>query len=266
MSPSGRSAGASCADSTCSPATSFPPSQQHGRAAARRHHRRRASAPVVAAPSSTSNGASLEGVDGRLMTLDELWTTGVRINEGGCDPDGRFSAGSMAYDKTPGAGGAPARPRRGRRAREPLRRRPRSAADLLEVPLVSGLRRGRTSVADGPGGQPATRRDAHVGIRGDRAGRRCRLHHGRMVGPRDATADDAASDTASVGRRRIVVTRRFRARLYVMSAVRPLASRLGKSRSAGDPPHSSGERPLARSHGRRAAPSRAGRERRGRHS
>ena len=26
------------------------------------------------------------------------------MNEGGCDPDGRFYCGSMAYDKTPGAG------------------------------------------------------------------------------------------------------------------------------------------------------------------
>jgi sugar lactone lactonase YvrE len=26
------------------------------------------------------------------------------MNEGGCDPDGRFCCGSMAYDKTPGAG------------------------------------------------------------------------------------------------------------------------------------------------------------------
>ena len=31
-------------------------------------------------------------------------TTGVRMNEGGCDPDGRFYCGSMAYDKRPGAG------------------------------------------------------------------------------------------------------------------------------------------------------------------
>ena len=26
------------------------------------------------------------------------------MNEGGCDPDGRFYCGSMAYDKRPGAG------------------------------------------------------------------------------------------------------------------------------------------------------------------
>jgi sugar lactone lactonase YvrE len=50
-------------------------------------------------------GFALEGPDGTLTTLVELWTdTGVRMNDGGCDPDGRFYCGSMAYDKTPGAG------------------------------------------------------------------------------------------------------------------------------------------------------------------
>src|SRR5919202_1595375 len=55
-------------------------------------------------------GFALEEPDGTLTTLAELWTdTGVRMNEGGCDPDGRFYCGSMAYDKTPEAG-APYRP------------------------------------------------------------------------------------------------------------------------------------------------------------
>lgn len=37
--------------------------------------------------------------------LPELWTDrGVRMNEGGCDPQGRFYCGSMAYDKAPGRG------------------------------------------------------------------------------------------------------------------------------------------------------------------
>ena len=50
-------------------------------------------------------GFALEEPNGTLMTLPELWTDkGVRMNEGGCDPDGRFYCGSMAYDKTPGAG------------------------------------------------------------------------------------------------------------------------------------------------------------------
>jgi sugar lactone lactonase YvrE len=49
-------------------------------------------------------GFALEEPDGTLRNLDELWTdTGVRMNEGACDPDGRFYCGSMAYDKTPGA-------------------------------------------------------------------------------------------------------------------------------------------------------------------
>ena len=50
-------------------------------------------------------GFALEGPDGSVTTLPELWTdTGRRMNEGGCDPDGRFYCGSMAYAKTPGAG------------------------------------------------------------------------------------------------------------------------------------------------------------------
>ena len=49
-------------------------------------------------------GFALEDADGTLRSLGELWTdVGVRMNEGGCDPDGRFYCGSMAYDKTPGA-------------------------------------------------------------------------------------------------------------------------------------------------------------------
>lgn len=45
--------------------------------------------------------ASLENVE----PLPELWADGrVRMNDGGCDPDGRFYCGSMAYDEAPGAG------------------------------------------------------------------------------------------------------------------------------------------------------------------
>ncbi|MFR9728297.1 SMP-30/gluconolactonase/LRE family protein [Saccharopolyspora sp. MS10] len=40
-----------------------------------------------------------------VRELGELWTDPrIRMNEGGCDPDGRFYCGSMAYDETPGAG------------------------------------------------------------------------------------------------------------------------------------------------------------------
>jgi sugar lactone lactonase YvrE len=45
-----------------------------------------------------------DGVGTPVRTLPELWTTdAVRMNEGGCDPDGRFYCGSMAYAMTPGA-------------------------------------------------------------------------------------------------------------------------------------------------------------------
>jgi sugar lactone lactonase YvrE len=39
-----------------------------------------------------------------LAPLPEVWTDpGVRFNDGGCDPDGRFYCGSMAYDQATGA-------------------------------------------------------------------------------------------------------------------------------------------------------------------
>jgi sugar lactone lactonase YvrE len=48
-------------------------------------------------------GFCLEEPDGTLTPLGEVWTdTGIRMNEGACDPDGRFYCGSMAYDKRPG--------------------------------------------------------------------------------------------------------------------------------------------------------------------
>lgn len=50
-------------------------------------------------------GFAMENPEGEITMLEELWPgAGVRMNEGGCDPDGRFYCGSMAYDKTPGAG------------------------------------------------------------------------------------------------------------------------------------------------------------------
>jgi sugar lactone lactonase YvrE len=50
-------------------------------------------------------GFALENADGTLIRLDELWTNDqVRMNEGSCDPDGRFYCGSMSRDKWPGAG------------------------------------------------------------------------------------------------------------------------------------------------------------------
>src|SRR5919112_472634 len=50
-------------------------------------------------------GFALEDADGMLTRLDELWSDdNVRMNEGGCDPDGRFYCGSMAYYHRTGAG------------------------------------------------------------------------------------------------------------------------------------------------------------------
>lgn len=49
-------------------------------------------------------GFALEERDGALRPLGELWSDpSVRMNEGGCDPSGRFYCGSMAYDKREGA-------------------------------------------------------------------------------------------------------------------------------------------------------------------
>jgi sugar lactone lactonase YvrE len=48
-------------------------------------------------------GFALEDAEGTITRLSELWTDErLRMNEGACDPDGRFYCGSMAYDKTPG--------------------------------------------------------------------------------------------------------------------------------------------------------------------
>jgi sugar lactone lactonase YvrE len=50
-------------------------------------------------------GFVLEDSTGELHPLPELWSDPtVRMNEGGCDPDGRFYCGSMAYDYAPGRG------------------------------------------------------------------------------------------------------------------------------------------------------------------
>ena len=50
-------------------------------------------------------GFALEDADGTLTHLPEIWDDdGVRMNDGGCDPEGRFYCGSMAYDQHPGGG------------------------------------------------------------------------------------------------------------------------------------------------------------------
>lgn len=61
---------------------------------------RRGGGAVVA----VERGFALQDADGTLTSLPEVWSDdGVRMNEGGCDPDGRLWCGSMAYDQAPGA-------------------------------------------------------------------------------------------------------------------------------------------------------------------
>lgn len=71
-----------------------------GTVAAALRPRRRGGAVIA-----VERGFALEEPDGTLTLLAELWgDDGVRMNEGGCDPDGRFYCGSMAYDRRPGGG------------------------------------------------------------------------------------------------------------------------------------------------------------------
>ena len=53
---------------------------------------------------ATERGFALVDADGAVHRLPNLWTDpGVRTNHGGCDPQGRFYCGSMAYNLSPGA-------------------------------------------------------------------------------------------------------------------------------------------------------------------
>jgi sugar lactone lactonase YvrE len=75
---------------------------------------RRHVARVVACVRPRSEGGAVLGIDrgfaleepnGNVTPMEDLWTgEQMRMNEGACDPDGRFYCGSMAYDKRPGAG------------------------------------------------------------------------------------------------------------------------------------------------------------------
>lgn len=67
---------------------------------------------VVAAMRPRTGGGTVYAVERGLLLEDAggalhpvpLWDdAAVRMNEGACDPDGRFWAGSMAYDQAPGA-------------------------------------------------------------------------------------------------------------------------------------------------------------------
>ncbi|HYI22990.1 MAG TPA: SMP-30/gluconolactonase/LRE family protein [Candidatus Limnocylindrales bacterium] len=52
---------------------------------------------------AVERGFVLEDSTGEMTELPVVWSdASVRMNDGACDPDGRFYCGSMAYDKEPG--------------------------------------------------------------------------------------------------------------------------------------------------------------------
>jgi sugar lactone lactonase YvrE len=54
---------------------------------------------------AVERGFRLVAADGRLGPVTEVFDDGsVRMNDGGCDHEGRFYCGSMGYDERPGAG------------------------------------------------------------------------------------------------------------------------------------------------------------------
>jgi sugar lactone lactonase YvrE len=53
---------------------------------------------------AVERGFALQDADGTRTDLDPVWNDrSIRMNEGGCDPDGRFWCGSVAYDQRTGA-------------------------------------------------------------------------------------------------------------------------------------------------------------------
>ena len=68
--------------------------------------------PVLAALRPRARGGMIIALEREFALVDEDWSVralgglwadpGVRMNDGGCDPDGRFYCGSMAYDSAPG--------------------------------------------------------------------------------------------------------------------------------------------------------------------
>jgi sugar lactone lactonase YvrE len=53
---------------------------------------------------AVASGFALLADDGRVTPVARVAGPGLRMNDGKADPRGRFLAGSMAYDETPGAG------------------------------------------------------------------------------------------------------------------------------------------------------------------
>lgn len=54
---------------------------------------------------AVERGFALVDAGGVVTTLPEVWSDPtVRMNDGACDPQGRFYCGSMAYDEAPGRG------------------------------------------------------------------------------------------------------------------------------------------------------------------
>jgi sugar lactone lactonase YvrE len=54
---------------------------------------------------SVERGFAIIEEDGTVRTFEDLWTdVNIRMNDGACDPQGRFYCGSMAYDEAPGCG------------------------------------------------------------------------------------------------------------------------------------------------------------------
>lgn len=54
---------------------------------------------------AVERGFALESSGGDLTTLPPVWDDpSLRMNEGTCDPQGRFYCGSMSYQRVPGAG------------------------------------------------------------------------------------------------------------------------------------------------------------------
>jgi sugar lactone lactonase YvrE len=54
---------------------------------------------------AVERGFALVDAGGAVTTLPEVWSDPtVRMNDGACDPQGRFYCGSMAYDEAPGRG------------------------------------------------------------------------------------------------------------------------------------------------------------------